>query len=1175
MKKGLIYGLMLLATLVSLWAQGERGTLNGIVTDASGSVVPGAAVSAVNVETNVESQTTSTEAGVYRLPYMAPGIYKVSVSKPGFQGAVRENIILRVAQTLTVDFTLQVGAVTEQVTVSSDPPLLETSNSEIGNYVSKKEFDTWPITVGDGRRQIQQFIFTSLPGTVGGTFEGSINGGQFYSHEILIEGIALGRMDLQGGSNNEFSPSADSVSEFKLQTGVVGANYSGGQTSVANFVTKSGTNELHGSGYFYIQNDALRANGYNNNANNIKRQPFKQDNYGYTVGGPIYLPKVYDGRNRSFFFHNLEKTRVRNFVSTTFSTLPVVDFKRGDFSRLFSPAFTGNAASGTMVGTDANTQPVRFGAIYDPTSAANVGGRFTRTVFPNNIVPLSRFDPVARKVLDLAPITDPSVDTMLNNIPQIGTSSPVFGETMLTFKGDHQINAGHRMSGLFNRNFRARNNSPGGRWGIPPGTPTNVYQWQETPGTLARLAYDWTVKPTVLNHAAIGYNRFGNLNQSVYIDQDWPSKIGVQNVPGTHFPALIFAGQPYQGGGIGGGGRLGSTNAGGSYNGSTIIQDDMTIIRGSHNFKLGFEQRRYYYNSRGRGNESGTFNFSPNQTAQPGFTNQTGHSFASFLLGSVATANRNVVASYFGHRWRSTGFYFMDDWKVNRKLTLNVGLRWETIGGLTEVAQRQSALDFGKPNPGAGNRPGALVFLEDLGRSSFQDRYWFQMSPKFGFAYAWTKKLVMRGGYGINNTPPISNGFGFPGTNGYNGSINVNSNTVPLQFAEQQVMFLKDPFPSFQATLPNKSPTLSNGQGVTYIAKDSNRLAYVQNWTLGFQYELPRSFVMELNYVGNKGTRLEAPGLDNLDALPASILSMGQVLTDPWTAASGVPQPFPGFTGTVLQALRPYPQFTGINNSVFAYFGTSNYNAMQLQLTRHFSKGLAVLAAYTWSKTTGLDASALDAITPADVFNRGLERGITRFNYPQFLKVTWIYELPIGPNKLINLQGLPGKILGGWQITGNHQVRSGTPLSITGGPQTSPLGAARLDQVLGQEIVINPDAPISFRGFTGGIPYLNKAAFAPPPVSPGGRNQIARLGTLGPILPNIRGPYNLGEDLGIWKLFHFDEQRTLELRGVFLNPFNRVGRGDPVTDLSSPFFGQITGQQRGGRNIELSARVTF
>jgi hypothetical protein len=221
---------------------------------------------------------------------------------------------------------------------------------------------------------------------------------------------------------------------------------------------------------------------------------------------------------------------------------------------------------------------------------------------------------------------------MLRNIPSLGACCPIFDEKMFTVKGDHMISDSQRVSLTFNRNFRLRNNSPGGRWGVPPGDVTGVYQLQDTPGTLGRFAYDITISPTVLNHFAVGYNRFGNLNQSVFVDEGLPETVGFQNLPGTHFPALIFSGQPFQGGGIRAGGRLGSTNAGGSFNGSTIFQDDLTIVRGKHNFKLGFEHRRYYMNIRGRGNESGTFNFSPNQTALPEFINETGHSFASFLM---------------------------------------------------------------------------------------------------------------------------------------------------------------------------------------------------------------------------------------------------------------------------------------------------------------------------------------------------------------------------------------------------------------------------------------------------------------------------------------------------------------------------------------------------------------
>ncbi|MEZ5399353.1 MAG: carboxypeptidase regulatory-like domain-containing protein [Bryobacteraceae bacterium] len=1160
------------AIVSTLFAQGERGTFNGTIGDPTGAVIPAAAVKARNTATGVESTSETTSAGVYRMPYLPPGTYTITVTAPGFKTSVRENVVLAVAQTLTIDFTLEVGQVSDSVTVSSEPPLLETGTAEIGSYVSKKEFDTWPITVGDGRRQIQQFIFTSLPGTVGSTFQGSINGGQYYSHEILVDGISVGRFDLQGGSNNEFSPSAESISEFKLQTGTVSAQYTGAQTSVANFATKSGTNEIHGSAYYYIQNDALRANGWNNNASGIPRQPFKQNNYGYSVGGPVFIPKVYDGRNKSFFYHNLERTKVKNYTSTGFSTLPMPDFKRGDFSRLFDTGFTGNDSSGTMAGTDAAGRAVRFGAIYDPNSARQVGNTWVRDPFPGNIVPQNRWSPVSSKIVNDVGIDDPLFDTMLRNIPNLGACCPNFDEWMLTLKGDHNFNSAHRVSALFNRNFRERNNSPGGRWGVPPGRPTGVYQLQKTPGTMVRFSYDSTLAPTILNHFAVGYNRFGNNNESVFVDQDWPQQLGIQNVPGTHFPVLTFGGQPFQGGGIGAGGRLGSGNRGGSYNGSTILQDDITLIRGKHNFKMGFEHRRYYYNIRSKSG-SGDFNFSPNQTAQPGFINQTGHSFASFLLGAVNNTSRSITPVNFGYRWRNAGFYFMDDWKATRKLTFNLGLRWEVTGGLVEVAGRMSGAGLGTTNPGAGNRAGALVFVDDLSRRGFQDTYWFQISPKFGFAYQFNEKLVMRGGYGINNQPPNMNGFSFPGTLGYSGSIAVNSGNTALRFIEEPVMYLQDRYPDFTASLPNKNPALSNNLGIGYIARDSNRLGYTQNWNYGFQYQLPAATVLEVNYVGNKGTRLEANGLDNLNALPSTLLSMGNVLGEQWSPATGIPQPYPGFAGSVTRALSPYPQFSSVGQ-IFANFGTSFYNSLQVQATRHFRNGLAILGAYTWSKAIALNSSAIDGESAADTFNRGLERSIASFHIPHFAKLTWIYELPIGPGKALNIGGVAGKVIGGWQLTGNHQFRTGNPIGIGTGGITNPVGAARADLITGVPVVLNGAAPINFRGVRGGETYLNRAAFANPPVHPGGRNVITRLGTLPDRLPNIRDSHFVNEDLGLEKIFQIDEHRSVELRGVFLNPFNRHTRSGLVTNITDPNFGQFTGAS-GQRNVELSLRITF
>lgn len=1160
---------------VSLFGQGERGTFNGTVTDPSSAAVVGATVKALNPETGIEVSAVTTEAGVYRLPYLSPGTYRISVSAPGFKASVRQNVVLGVAQTLTVDFTMEVGNVSDSITVSSDPPLLETGTAELGSYVTKKEFDSWPITVGDGRRQIQQFIFTSLPGAVGSTWQGSINGSQNFSHEILIDGIAIGRMDLAGGANNEFSPSAETISQFKLQTGTVSAQYSGGQTAVANFATKSGTNDFHGSAYYYIQNDALRANGFNNNASGIKRQPFKQHNYGYSIGGPVLIPKIYNGKNRTFFFHNYERTKQKNFTSTSFLQLPTRDFKQGDFSRLLQSGFTGQGSSGTVINQDALGRPVVFGAIYDPATSRQVGDVWVRDVFPGNMVPRNRWSPVSANILQQAPITDPLFDIMLRNTPSLGACCPEFNETMLTFKGDHNFTERNRLSGMVNRNFRKRYNSGNPRWDNPPGTPTGVYQNQDTPGTMVRLADDFTLRPNLLGRASIGYNRFGNINESVFVDQDWPQKIGLQNVPGTHFPVLNFTGQNFQGGGIGASNRLGSGNRGGSFNGSTIGQVDLTYVRGKHNFKFGYENRSYYYNTRNKSG-SGDFNFSPNQTALPGFVNQTGHSFASFLLGDYASTSRAESPNNFGHRWRTNDFYVQDDWKVSRRLTLNLGLRWGIVGGLFEVAGRMSAIDMAKPNPAAGNRPGAMQFADELGRRGFQDAYWKQISPKFGFAYTLGEKLVMRGGYGINNTPAISNGFGFGGTLGYNGSIAVNSSNTPVRFAEDSLGNLSNPYPSFTATLPNKSITQGNGLGVDYYPLAGNRLPYVQNWNFGFQYQLPAQTVMEINYVGNKGTRLIAKGFSQPNNLPFSVVQQyGDILPRPWNASSGIPQPYPGFAGTNLQALRPFPQYTGIND-IFPNIGTSNYNALQVQVTRHFSKGLAFLAAYTWSKAIGLTDNSIDAENVADVFNRGLERSITNYNYPHFFKLSWIYDIPIGKGRAVNLSNrLVDGVIGGWQVTGIHTLRSGNPVAIGTGGLLLPTGNAIRPDYVGGDIISNSDAPINFLGRPGGTAYLNRAAFANPPVFAGGQNVVMRLGNLGPYLPNIRDRHFYSEDLSIQKYFKFDEIRNIELRGTFINAFNRHGIGGLITNITDPNFGQFTGQQQGGRNIEIAMRFTF
>jgi hypothetical protein len=515
----------------------------------------------------------------------------------------------------------------------------------------------------------------------------------------------------------------------------------------------------------------------------------------------------------------------------------------------------------------------------------------------------------------------------------------------------------------------------------------------------------------------------------------------------------------------------------------------------------------------------------------------------------------------------------MDDWKVSQKLTLNLGLRWEMNSGFNEVAGRASAVDLTKPNPGAGNRPGALMFADELGRKGFHDWYLGMVSPRLGFAYAVTQKLVIRGGYGINANPFIANFSGLS-TFGYSGTIAVNSATVALRFPSDPVMYLHDRFPDFQGALPNRNPALQNNQGPTYIAPDSNRVGYGQNYNLGIQYQLPGSFVLEVGYLGNKGTRLEANGLDDLNQLPVSALQYGDRLIQQLSANPGlVPIPYPGFNGTVAQALRPFPQYTGIGQT-FANFGTSHYDSLQVQLTRHLTRGLAVLGAYTWSKAifTGSD-SAIDAAGSQNVYDRSIEKTITSFNYPHFLKVTWIWDVPFGKGRKWLTSGPLGHIIGGWTVTGIHNYRTGDPLAIGGaGPRTALFnGTIRPDWIPGVPVVINSGAGVQTNG--SGERYLNPDAFKLVPVT--GSNVPLRLGTAPPRLPNIRGPMRASEDIGVKKSFAFTETMNFEIRADFLNVFNRAGRGNPNTDITSALFGRITGAAYGPRNIQLQARFNF
>jgi hypothetical protein len=1143
-------------------AQGARSQFNGTVTDSTGAVVVGATVVATAVDTQVESKTATTAAGVYVIPNLPPGPYIVQVLAPGFRPATTEAVTLRVGQTLTINVELDVDAVTEQVTITA--PALETSTSEIGRYVSNKEFETWPVPVGDGQRQIQAFIFSSLPGAVGGEFQGSINGGRHYSHEVLIEGMPLGR-NLQGGSSNEMSPPTEMVQEFKLQTGTISAEYGGGQTAVASFAVKSGTNSLRGSGAYYFQDASIDANSFQNKALNRPKPNRELKNGAFAIGGPVVLPGVYNGRNRSFFFFTFEGTDEQNFTSSNFRSVPTTQFLNGDFSRLFDPAYTGDPRSGTVLGTDALGRPVLFGQIYDPRTTRLVDGRVVRDPFLNNQIPRSAWDPIARNTIDQGLWDTPDLDRLLNNMRTLDSCCPMFNQKTFAVKVDQVLPANHKFAFYLGRELRTRNNSPGGRFGVPPGQPTNLFQLQETPSWMIRTSDQWVIGNNLLNRIAYGYNEFGNLNFSVHANAGWPSRIGLTNVPDSLFPVLVFGGQPV----FGGIGQYGSASRNGSYEGSHVLQNDLTIIHGRHNVKTGFEARFYFTRSNTL-DDTGRYNFNQQQTNLPGFDLQTGHAYGSFLLGAMQSWTRDVVRINPEYGSRDYSLFVQDDLKLTSRLTLNLGLRWEFIRPQFEANGFMTTMDPGLPNPGAGGRPGALVFGDEQGRKTFFDSYNKQVQPRVGMAYALSNNVSLSGGYSISNTPPVMVFGGGVSTFGYNGSIAVNQSTRPTQFSQDPVIYLSERFPDFQGTLPNRDPALANRQGTNVITGDMGRREVFQNYHATVVYRLPANFTTNVSYIGNYGTRL--PFDRQINRAPFDeIMRLGDLVFERVDLRPdiGVPVPYAGFTGPVLDALRPFPQYTGVTLHTNR-IGKSRYDSLQTTLERQFSRGIAVLAAYTWSHAR--DAANRETGTTDDGLAQdgsGLDWAPAAYHVPHVFKLTWIYELPIGPDKPLRVGGVLGRIVGGWTMSAIHNYRTGDVLRISDSRINGAGYPIRPDVVPGVDQVVYSGGSVDV---ANGTVYLNRDAFATQPLS--ARGVPIRIGTAPRVLTDALGPGFSREDVGIMKRVAFGT-RTVEARVDVINLLNRSGLGNPNTDLGSPNFGRVFGVRHGPRRFQFSGRVTF
>ena len=1151
----LVFSMLLLVP--SGYGQGERGAISGTITDESNAVIPGAQVTAIHSTTDVKAESTTTASGSYVIPLLPPGIYRVTAVKQGFKQTVAENVRVAVGTTTTIDLKLPVGETSQTITVLEETPLLQTT-PEVGTDVAPAEAKQWPVFLFDMQRQPADFVFNSLPGSTGGSFQGNINGGQEFGYEVTVEGIPIDSGYTTGG-NTDFTPTLESVSEFKLQS-VPDARSGGGGSALINYAVKSGGNDLHGSVWEFNTNSAYASKGATANFAGVAKPYNNEHNYGFAVSGPIR-------KDQTFFFGTWEGGRKVDLPLAGRTDVPITAWRNGDFSQML----------GAQIGTDALGRPVYDGQIFDPTTTREVNGELVRDPFQYqgrlNVIDAARFSNISKNITAL--IAQPLFETIRNN--QFETSGiPRSSLWAINVKVDHIFNEKHKISGYYLYSNRIYVNGGGI---VPLENPTNgFHEFDEKPQAF-RFSEDWTISPNKLNHFSFGYNRFRQFQRSLVVDEDWPEQLGLSGVEGTHFPLITFV----EGNGISLR-TLGNVRDGMFVNGSFVLKDDFTWIRSKHTFQMGGEYWQYYNHARFESGTSGSFSFNLRETSQPGFGG-TGNQFASFLTGAVDEAFRDVYAAHPGFGNKDIAFYFQDSIKVTPKLTVNAGIRWDIPRPRSERFNLTAGFDPNEPNPGADGFKGSLVFLADKGRKSFQESYYRQFAPSFGLAYSINDRTVFRGAYGLNYGAPIARAccrYSYAESFGLISSVNVSRSDAPNGF--DPALYWENGMPPFQGQLPIKDPTLQNGNNIAYTLPDSLRQFYYQNWSVGIQRELPFQNSLEVNYVGTKGTRLpigqaasEYGYLQHLyNTTPIRHLGLGDALYDDISAHPEIPKPYPSFEGTVNQALRPYPQYqnisvTGLN------IGSSIYHSLQVQARKRPARGsIGYILAYTFSKTftNAENSNGYNSYNYQDgLQNLAAERSIAFFSYPHDLKVTTIWDLPFGKDRrFLNRGGIVNAVLGGWTLTGILRYRSGNPLQFVDyGVDSSALflfyAGWRPDRVSG----VDANQKSGGYDLANGTTWINPNAFTRVPTSPGGIP--LRPGNTARVL-DIYGPWRPSETIGLAKFFTFREGMTFEFRTEFRNAFNRTQRGDPDTDFSSENFGKIFGAS-GRRTILFSGRFSF
>jgi outer membrane receptor protein involved in Fe transport len=1157
-----------------LSAQVFNARITGTLKDATGSNIPGATVTAKQIETNQSKTAESDANGLYIIPLLLPGTYEVTVEAKGFQPVIRRDVILGANQTATLDFDLNVAQVTTAVDVTSDVPLLQTEQSNLAATVDTKTVDEFPLLQRDVMGLLRAVPGVVTRGQVGdarggrGVFNSnfSVGGGRTSSNEVLIDGAVNTIGDFNGSG---ISMPPDSVQEFRVETSAFSAEYGRTGGGVVNQVTKGGTNQYHGSAYYYHQNEAFNANSFINNRFGTPRAILKRHQYGYSFGGPVIIPGLYNGKNKTFFFSTWEGRRDRDPVQGVFS-VPTAAELRGDFSNTVF-------LSGST--------PTRI-TIYDPnTGAANR----VRQPFAGNVIPPDRINKIAARVLSEFPQPNRPGSSITNRGNYQFQDARSYERDIFSQRVDQYISDKHRLFGRYS-------------WvGSIEALPSKIVRFTNTNDTIdhfKNLALDDTYQltPRLSSSFRYAYVRYRANLQSKTVGFD-PTTLGLPNYVRDSATILIYPNFNFNEGEFP---NIGGTAYNNQPRDTHGVTEQLLYVRGKHAMKFGGEYRLYRFYPFQTTNPTGSYNFGRAFTQADQLAASTpaqGFGLASMLLGFGNFSYEKIQAlSIYHHYWAG---YFQDDWKVTSRLTFNLGLRWDTETGTAESHNRLSYFDPEASNPitATGGPKGAIQFTGNGNPTTLREANMANFAPRFGFAYRVTDRTVLRGGYGLFFLP-----LGLESaivSTPYNYTLSADVFNLPNYSPKTT---LSDPFPGGITTPGSSIPPTdgSYGMGInggpvlnlnTVLRKQDP--PYMQTWNFVIGRQLARTTVIDATYFGSRGVHLQIPTMA-LNQLDANNLVLGSALNDrvanPWAGrfTSGL---LSQATIPRMQLLKPYPLFGGpttanaYGNTMIFFrppVGDSIYHAATFRFERRFTKGFSINAHYTISKLldtggAGNGAAFLDPSALRDVNNRRLERSVGSFDVPQRLVVMYSVDLPFGKGKQFfnDVPKWTNMIIGGWNLFSFHTWERGLPINV-GTTDLSRLagdGPSRVTVQPGVDPKYSLDQSIAnARDFNPACqctqPWFNPAAFTV------NREFVVPNGPR--FLPNIRQGNLVNWDMSLYKSLAITERFRFQLQARAFNLLNQTRfTGPTVINPASANFGSAGTEAGNPRRLEIGARVTF